>query len=89
MILAPCDLPDDAESLRAIIAAQAFVLAAQTIQLQSHHLLIEKLKTQLAILRRGRFGQSSEKIDRTEPPWVCRRPNSSSQAANVRSFICA
>jgi ABC-type nitrate/sulfonate/bicarbonate transport system substrate-binding protein len=24
-----------------------------------------------------------------EPPRVCRRPNSSSQAANVRPFICA
>lgn len=65
MILASNDLPDDVESLRAIIAAQASALADQAARLQSRDLLIEKLKAQLAVLRRARFGQSSEKIERS------------------------
>lgn len=51
------DLPDDVESLRAIIAAQA-------VQLHSRDILIEKMRAQLAALRRARFGQSSEKVER-------------------------
>jgi len=50
-------LPSDPESLRAIIAAQAAELRAQGT-------LIDKLKAQLAALRRARFGASSEKIER-------------------------
>ena len=50
-------LPSDPGSLRAIIAAQAAELRAQGT-------LIDKLKAQLAALRRARFGASSEKIDR-------------------------
>jgi len=50
-------LPSDPESLRAIIAAQAAELRAQGT-------LIDKLKAQLAALRRVRFGASSEKIER-------------------------
>jgi transposase len=52
------DLPDDVESLRAIIAEQA-------AKLQVRDSLIEKLKAQLAVLKRARFGQSSEKIERS------------------------
>lgn len=59
------DLPDDVESLRAIIAAQAEELARQSQKLRSRDTLIEKLKAQLAVLRRARFGASSEKIERT------------------------
>jgi transposase len=51
------DLPDDVEALRAIIAAQA-------LQLAKRDTLIDKLKVQLAVLKRARFGASSEKIDR-------------------------
>lgn len=51
------DLPDDVEVLRAIIAAQA-------LQLAKRDSLIDKLKAQLALLKRARFGASSEKIDR-------------------------
>jgi transposase len=51
------DLPDDVEMLRAIIAAQAE-------QLRSRDTLIDKLKAQLAALKRARFGASSEKIER-------------------------
>lgn len=59
------DLPDDVEALRAIIAAQAEELARQTLKLQSRDTLIEKLKAQLAVLKRARFGASSEKIERS------------------------
>lgn len=52
------DLPDDVESLRAIIAEQA-------VWLQARDSLIEKLRAQLAVLKRARFGRSSEKIERT------------------------
>lgn len=59
------ELPDDVESLRAIIAAQAEELARQSQRLRSRDTLIEKLKAQLAVLRRARFGASSEKIERS------------------------
>ena len=52
------DLPDDVESLRAIIAEQA-------VRLQARDSLIEKLRAQLAVLKRARFGRSSEKVERT------------------------
>jgi len=57
MSQATADLPDDVEALRAIITVQAK-------QLQSRDTLIEKLKAQLAVLKRARFGASSEKIER-------------------------
>jgi transposase len=65
MSRAAADLPDDVDMLRAIIAAQARQLADQAERLQSRDTLIEKLKAQLAMLRRARFGASSEKIERT------------------------
>lgn len=46
------ELPDDVESLRAIIAAQAEELARQSQRLRSRDTLIEKLKAQLAVLKR-------------------------------------
>ncbi|WP_245494946.1 IS66 family transposase [Rhizobium ruizarguesonis] len=58
------NLPDDVDALRAIIAAQADQLAEQARKLQSRDTLIDKLKAQLAVLKRARFGSSSEKIDR-------------------------
>jgi transposase len=51
------DLPNDVEALRAIIVAQA-------LQLAKRDSLIDKLKAQLAVLKRARFGASSEKMDR-------------------------
>lgn len=51
------DLPDDVDALRSIIVAQA-------LQLAKRDSLIDKLKAQLAVLKRTRFGSSSEKIDR-------------------------
>ena len=51
------DLPEDPDELRRFAAALAAEVHAKT-------LLIEKLKMQLAVLRRARFGRSSEKLDR-------------------------
>jgi len=51
------NLPDDVDALRAIIAAQA-------LQLAKRDTLIDKLKAQLAVLKRARFGASSEKVER-------------------------
>ena len=57
MSRAATDLPDDPDELRRFAAALAAEVHAKT-------LLIEKLKMQLAVLRRARFGRSSEKLDR-------------------------
>ena len=57
MSLATATLPTDPEALR------AFAVALQS-ELYTKTLYIEKLKAQLATLRRARFGQSSEKLDR-------------------------
>ena len=51
------DLPEDPAELRRFAEALAAEVHAKT-------LLIEKLKMQLAMLRRARFGRSSEKLDR-------------------------
>ena len=61
---APPALPDDIDALRAVIAAQAEELAAAKAGLKVRTLEVEKLKIQLARLRRMTFGQSSEKIAR-------------------------
>ena len=50
-------LPSDPAELRAFAQALQAELYAKT-------LMIEKLKAQLAVLRRARFGRSSEKLDR-------------------------
>ena len=57
MSRAAADLPEDPAELRRFAAALAAEVRAKT-------LMIEKLKMQLAILRRARFGRSSEKLDR-------------------------
>jgi transposase len=54
---AATDLPEDPTELRRFAASLAAEVHAKS-------LLIEKLKMQLAILRRARFGRSSEKLDR-------------------------
>ncbi|WP_262032348.1 IS66 family transposase [Microvirga sp. Mcv34] len=64
MVALPDPLPAEPDALRAIIAAQAAELAAKDAELRSERILIEKLKAQLLLLRRARFGASSEKIDR-------------------------
>ena len=64
MVALPDPLPSEPDALRAIIAAQAAELAAKEAELRSERTLIEKPKAQLLLLRRARFGASSEKIDR-------------------------
>lgn len=50
------ELPDDIETLKALVIAQR-------AELHDRELLIEQLKLQIARLRRARFGRSSEKLD--------------------------
>jgi len=62
-------LPDDANALRAIVAAQVATiaeqqatLAARDAELAAHRLLVERLRLQLARLRRMQFGRRSERL---------------------------
>jgi transposase len=71
MSLATRPLPDDAPALRALaaelqaeLARKDIELAANAAEIHAKTLHIEKLKMQLAVLRRARFGRSSEKLDR-------------------------
>jgi transposase len=71
MSLASADLPTDPESLRALAAAlraelgeKDLALAARDAELRAKTLHIEKLRAELAALRRARFGRSSERLDR-------------------------
>ncbi len=66
------NLPNDVDTLHRIIASQAAErhtredeLAAAKAGLVAKALEIEKLKLQIARLRRAQFGRSSEKIERT------------------------
>jgi transposase len=64
MSLATAELPDDPDALRAFaIACQAELKAAE-LSVQLRTLEIEKLKAQIAKLRRMQFGRSSEKLNR-------------------------
>jgi len=67
----PDQLPNDLEEMRRLFLAQAANLERLTAELTAakaglmvYALQIEKLKFQLARLRRQRFGSSSERIDR-------------------------
>jgi len=67
----PDQLPNDLEEMRRLFLAQAANLERLTAELtaakaglMAYALQIEKLKFQLARLRRQRFGSSSERIDR-------------------------
>src|SRR5262249_62326448 len=57
MTFAPAALPSDPDELRAFAALLQAEVYAKTLQ-------IDKLKAQLAALRRARVGRSSEKLDR-------------------------
>src|ERR1700748_3739962 len=52
-----------AADLQAEPARKNIELAANAAEIHAKTLHIEKLRMQLAVLRRARFGQSSEKID--------------------------
>src|SRR5208283_5803585 len=57
------DLPRDPEDLRRVASDLQRDVAALSAEIHAKTLLIEKLKMQLAVLRRARFGRSSEKLD--------------------------
>jgi transposase len=57
-------LPEDIDALRRIIAAERQELAAAKAGLLAKALEIEKLKIQIARLRRQQYGRSSEKMTR-------------------------
>ena len=71
MSLASAPLPTDLDALRefaaglqAELARKDIEIAANAAEIHAKTLHIEKLKMQLAVLRRARFGRSSEKLDR-------------------------
>ena len=66
MLNARDDLPDDATALKAMILAREAEIAAQKSEIRTRDLMIEKLKHQLAGLRRHRFGAKSEALDQLE-----------------------
>ena len=57
------DLPKDPAELRRFASELQRNLVALEAEIQAKSLLVEKLKFQLAVLRRARFGRSSEKLD--------------------------
>ena len=70
MSLPTLPLPDDpialrnlAVDLQAELARKDIEIAANAAEIHAKTLYIEKLKMQLAVLRRARFGRSSEKLD--------------------------
>jgi transposase len=57
-------LPNDVESLKELVIAQRAALEAAHVTLLSRDVEIEKLKIELARLKRLRYGRSSEQLDR-------------------------
>ena len=68
--LSPASLPDDVDALKAIItsmqASHSEEIVSRDAELYALTLMVEKLKQQLAVLRRGKFGASSEGIEQLE-----------------------
>jgi transposase len=70
MSLASTPLPSDPAALRALaaglqaeLARKELEIAANAAEIHAKTLHIEKLKVELAVLRRARFGRSSEKLE--------------------------
>jgi transposase len=61
---AHADLPDDIDTLKALIAERDAVVATLREQLTTRTAEIEHLKLMIAKLRRMQFGRKSEKLDR-------------------------
>ena len=66
MSLAAAQLPTDPEVLRAFAARLQAEIATRDHEIYSKTLHIEKLKAELALLKRGRYGRSSERIEQLE-----------------------
>src|ERR1700716_2589346 len=63
MSLLTADLPRDPDDLRRVAGDLQRDVATLSAEIYAKTLLIEKLKMQLAVLRRARFGRSSERLD--------------------------
>ena len=59
-------VPDDVDALKAMVRSARAELAAREADLRHRDLLIEKLRHQLAGLRRQRYGVSAESLDQLE-----------------------
>ena len=59
-------LPKDVATLQAMVRSAQADLAAREADVRNRDLIIEKLRHQLAGLRRQRFGVSSESLDQLE-----------------------
>ncbi|BAE49208.1 Transposase and inactivated derivative [Paramagnetospirillum magneticum AMB-1] len=81
--MVPDALPTDIVALQAIIATQADALAAAQAGLMSKTLEVEKLRIELARLRRMQFGRSSEKISRAADQLELMLEDVESSAADV------
>lgn len=57
------DLPNDVEALRALLIERRAQAAQLHVTVRHHQAQIDKLKLQLARLKRMQFGRSSEKLD--------------------------
>ena len=66
MSTAAHELPDDIAALKAMVLASRAALSARDAELHGRDLVIEKLKHQLAGLRRHQFGARSESMDQLE-----------------------
>ena len=64
MSIAAAKLPENIDELRAFALSLQTGYAVLEDELYAKTLHIEKLKAQLAVLKRARFGRSSEKLDR-------------------------
>src|SRR3954454_9392757 len=60
----PADLRALAAGLQAQLARKELEIGTNAAEIHAKTLHIEKLKMQLSVLRRARFGLSSEKLDR-------------------------
>ena len=70
-------LPNDVESLKKLLSTAHDQVQRLSAQLHSRDLLIEKMKLQLAQLKRMKFGRSSEQLDAQIAqlePWNCPPP---------------
>ena len=57
------DLPDDVDTLKRLLVEKDTALQTIRIELRSHKLEIERLRLELARLRRMQFGRSSERLE--------------------------
>lgn len=67
-MLSPADLPNDIDTLKALLLAQDAVVVGLREQLNTRSVEIEHLKLQIVKLRRMQFGRKSEKLDHQIEP---------------------